>query len=170
MHLWVSSTEWIPWTAVHDCRQESTNLKCGKGPRNLSPKMNTWNSTTLSRRTWRLPNNRLGQPWHIWCFSKSPVGMTHTSLCSWQVSNFHTADQERPKNSVGQWGMINNFKIRAICSFSRVGEKTYKGQAANIHLELSCSSPVVNFCFSPGRSEAPSTLWDAWNPTCFPNC
>lgn len=140
-----------PWTFT--CMQASTNLKCGKGPGNLSSKTNAWNSTTLSIKTWRLPNNRLGQPWHIWCFSKSPVGMTHTGLCSWQASSFHT-DQESPKNSLGQWGMIN-YKIRGIFPFTRVGEKTYKGQAVKTHLQLSCSSPVVTFCLSPGRSEAP---------------
>lgn len=88
-------SECLPWNGFHElqcwpwafnCIQASTNLKCGKGPRNLSPKTNAWNSTTLSIRTWRLPNNRLGQPWHIWSYTKSPVGMTHTSLCSWQAS------------------------------------------------------------------------------------
>lgn len=158
------TSECLPWNGFHgpqcwlwafNCMQASTNLKCGKGPRNLSPKTNAWNSTTLSIRTWRLPNNRLGQPWHIWCFSKSPVGMTHTSLCSWQAPSFYTEDQESPKNSVGQWGMINNFKIWTIFPFTRVGEKPYRGQAAKTYLQLSCSSPVATFCHSPGRNKAP---------------
>lgn len=89
------------WLWAFHCMQASTNLKCGKGPRNLSPKTNAWNSTMLSVRTWRLPNNRLGQPWHIWCFSKSPVGMTQTSPCSWQASSCYTEDQQSPKNLEG---------------------------------------------------------------------
>lgn len=90
------------WPWAFNCIQASTNLKCGKGPRNLSPKTNAWNLSMLSTRTWRLPSNRLEQPWHIWCFSKSPVGMTQTSLCSWQASSCYTEDQESPKNLEGR--------------------------------------------------------------------
>lgn len=127
------------WSLAFNCMQANIKLKCGKGPRNLSPKTNAWNLTMLSIRSWRLPNNRLGQPWHIWCFSKSPLGMTHTSLGSWQASSFHAEDQKSPRNSVGQWGMVNNFKIRAIFPFTRLGEKTYKGQPAK-HI---CHCPVA---------------------------
>lgn len=116
LNLYVSYAEWIQQSAVQavNCMQASTNLKCGKRPRNLSPKTNVWNSTTLFTRTWRHPNNRLEQPRHIWCFSESPVGMAHTNLCNWQASSFHTEDQENPRNSPGQWETINNFKARGI--------------------------------------------------------
>lgn len=75
-----NSLQCWPWAFNHI--QASTNLKSGKGPRNLSTKMNAWNSTMLSTRAWRYPKNRLEQPWHIWCFSKSPLVMAPANLCS----------------------------------------------------------------------------------------
>lgn len=144
------------WPWAFNRMQASTNLKCGKGPRNVSPKTNLWNSTTLSTRTWRHPNNRLEQPWHIWCFSKSPVGMAHANLCSWQASSFHTEDQ-KPKNSPGQRETINNFKARGIKTiflFKGWARRPIKAEQpihiwnCPIALQLRCSA-------SPGRDEAP---------------